>query len=311
MEQKLANAGEKTLSGEDAFKLYDTYGFPLDLTKEIMMEKGFDIDEDGFNTAMENQRKMAREARKTTNYMGADVTVYQSIDTSITSKFVGYDKNSCDSKITVLTTDTDVVEALTDGQEGTILTEETPFYATSGGQVADTGVIRNADGGVFEVKDTIKLQGGRIGHVGKVVSGMFYVGDAVTLEINEEQRAATARNHSATHLLQKALRTVLGTHVEQAGSYNDKDRLRFDFTHFSALSAEELKKVEDIVNEEIRAALPVVTKVMSLDEAKKLGAMALFGEKYGDAVRVVSMGDFSTELCGGTHVANTEQYRLL
>ena len=306
MEQKLANAGEKTLSGEDAFKLYDTYGFPLDLTKEIMMEKGFDIDEDGFNTAMENQRKMAREARKTTNYMGADVTVYQSIDTSITSKFVGYDKNSCDSKITVLTTDTDVVEALTDGQEGTILTEETPFYATSGGQVADTGVIRNADGGVFEVKDTIKLQGGRIGHVGKVVSGMFYVGDAVTLEINEEQRAATARNHSATHLLQKALRTVLGTHVEQAGSYNDKDRLRFDFTHFSALSAEELKKVEDIVNEEIRAALPVVTKVMSLDEAKKLGAMALFGEKYGDAVRVVSMGDFSTELCGGTHVANTE-----
>ena len=172
--------------------------------------------------------------------------------------------------------------------------------------VADTGVIRNADGGVFEVKDTIKLQGGRIGHVGKVVSGMFYVGDAVTLEINEEQRAATARNHSATHLLQKALRTVLGTHVEQAGSYNDKDRLRFDFTHFSALSAEELKKVEDIVNEEIRAALPVVTKVMSLDEAKKLGAMALFGEKYGDAVRVVSMGDFSTELCGGTHVANTE-----
>ena len=306
MEQKLADAGEKTLSGEDAFKLYDTYGFPLDLTKEIMMEKGFDIDEDGFNTAMENQRKMAREARKTTNYMGADVTVYQSIDTSITSKFVGYDKNRCDSKITVLTTDTDVVEALTDGQEGTILTEETPFYATSGGQVADTGVIRNADGGVFEVKDTIKLQGGRIGHVGKVVSGMFYVGDAVTLEINEEQRAATARNHSATHLLQKALRTVLGTHVEQAGSYNDKDRLRFDFTHFSALSAEELKKVEDIVNEEIRAALPVVTKVMSLDEAKKLGAMALFGEKYGDAVRVVSMGDFSTELCGGTHVANTE-----
>ena len=294
----------KTLSGKDTFKLYDTYGFPIDLTKEILEEKGFSIDEEGFHAAMEEQRNKARDARETTNYMGADVTVYQSIDPKITSKFVGYDRLIHDSKISVLTTSDELVEALTDGQAGTIIVDETPFYATMGGQQADVGII-TADGSEFKVEDTIHLQGGKIGHVGTVVKGMFKVGDTVTLSVCEANRVNTGKNHSATHLLQKALRTVLGTHVEQAGSYVDADRLRFDFTHFSAMTKEELAKVEAIVNEEIAHSLPVITEEMTLEEAKKTGAMALFGEKYGDKVRVVKMGDFSVELCGGTHVPNT------
>ncbi|MDD6208816.1 MAG: alanine--tRNA ligase [Clostridiales bacterium] len=304
LEASLKKSGETVLSGDQVFKLYDTYGFPVDLTKEILEEKGISIDEDGFKKAMEKQREQARKARKTTNYMGADVTVYQSIDAAITSKFVGYDRTSHVSKITVLTTETDLVQALADGDMGTIIVEETPFYGTMGGQVADTGMI-TTDTAAFEVLDTIHLQGGKIGHVGKMVKGMLSVGDEVTLTIDEGRRNNTGKNHSATHLLQKALRMVLGTHVEQQGSYVDKDRLRFDFTHFSAMTNEELQQVESIVNEEIQKALPVVTDIMTLDEAKKTGAMALFGEKYGETVRVVRMGDFSTELCGGTHVANT------
>ena len=307
MEESMVQAGRKTLSGEDAFKLYDTYGFPLDLTREILEEKGFPVDEDGFAAAMKEQREKARNARKTTNYMGADVTVYQSIDPALTSVFVGYDKLTCDSVIQVLAAEEEIVDALTDGQAGTILTEETPFYAAGGGQHADCGRITAEDGSAFEVEDTIKLQGDKIGHVGKVISGMFKTGDQVVLAVDAGKRQATAKNHSATHLMQKALRMVLGSHVEQAGSAVDADRLRFDFTHFSAMTAEELKQVEAIVNEEILAGLPVVTKIMDLEEAKKSGAMALFGEKYGENVRVVSMGDFSTELCGGTHVSNTEQ----
>ncbi len=304
MESEMKTAGETVLSGANAFKLYDTYGFPIDLTKEILEEKSFTVDEEGFQAAMDEQKKKARAARKTTNYMGADVTVYQSIDAAITSKFVGYDRLEHESSITVLTTDTELVEALTDGQRGTVIVDETPFYATMGGQQADTGVIVS-ENGEFQVEDTISLQGGKIGHVGKMIKGMFQVGEKVTLKVCGERRMSTAINHSATHLLQKALRVVLGDHVEQAGSYVDKDRLRFDFTHFSAMTAEELQKVEDLVNEEIQAALPVKTEIMTLDEAKKTGAMALFGEKYGESVRVVRMGDFSTELCGGTHVANT------
>lgn len=304
MEKEIEAAGTKELSGADAFKLYDTYGFPIDLTKEILEEKGFTVDEEGFRTAMEEQKVKARKARKVTNYMGADVTVYESIDPAITSEFTGYDKLSCDSKISVMTTETEIVQALTDGEVGTIIAEETPFYATMGGQCADTGVII-CDGGEFTVEDTVKLLGGKIGHIGKVTKGMFRTGDTVTLKVDAERRADTCKNHSATHLLQKALRTVLGTHVEQAGSYVDKDRLRFDFSHFSAMTQEEITRVEKIVNEEIAAALPVVTEVMSIEEAKKSGAMALFGEKYGEKVRVVRMGDFSTELCGGTHVVNT------
>ena len=291
-------------AGENAFKLYDTYGFPVDLTKEILEEKGCTVDEEGFAAAMKEQKDKARKARKTTNYMGADVTVYQSIDAAITSEFVGYDKLDVDSKISVLTTEDEIVEALTDGQRGTIIADQTTFYGTMGGQQGDKGTIHSANG-EFKVEETIHLQGGKIGHVGVMTKGMLSIGETVTLSVCPKNRALTSKNHSATHLLQKALRTVLGSHVEQAGSYVDAGRLRFDFTHFSAMTPEEIKKVEDIVNEEIQAALPVVTEVMTLDEAKKTGAMALFGEKYGEKVRVVKMGDFSTELCGGTHVANT------
>lgn len=306
MTAKMEAEQTTTLSGADAFKLYDTYGFPIDLTKEILEEKGMQVDEEGFHASMEVQRKTARAARGETNYMGADVTVYESIDPSITSTFVGYENLAWKSPITVLTSDTEIVEALSDGQRGTVFAEETPFYATSGGQEADTGIIRTAEG-EFKVEDTVKLLGGKIGHVGVVVKGMIKTGDQAELCVNAEKRALSARNHSATHLLQKALRTVLGTHVEQAGSSVNEDRLRFDFSHFSAMTAEELQKVEEIVNEQIVAGLPVKVENMPIEEARKTGAQALFGEKYGDVVRVVNMGDYSIEFCGGTHVKNTNE----
>lgn len=306
MTAKMEAEQTTTLSGADAFKLYDTYGFPIDLTKEILEEKGMQVDEEGFHASMEVQRKTARAARGETNYMGADVTVYESIDPSITSTFVGYENLAWKSPITVLTSDTEIVEALSDGQRGTVFAEETPFYATSGGQEADTGIIRTAEG-EFKVEDTVKLLGGKIGHVGVVVKGMIKTGDQAELCVNAEKRALSARNHSATHLLQKALRTVLGTHVEQAGSSVNEDRLRFDFSHFSAMTVEELQKVEEIVNEQIVAGLPVKVENMPIEEARKTGAQALFGEKYGDVVRVVNMGDYSIEFCGGTHVKNTNE----
>lgn len=304
MQEEMKAEGKSELSGEDAFKLYDTYGFPLDLTKEILEEADCTVDEEGFEKAMQEQKEKARKARKTTNYMGAEETVYQQLDPALTTEFDGYDKLVSDGKITALTTENEVVAALTDGQTGTIIVDKTPFYATMGGQQADIGTIVCGDS-EFKVKDTVKLLGGKVAHIGEVVKGMFKDGDTVTLKVDAANRLATCKNHSATHLLQKALREVLGTHVEQAGSYNDGSRLRFDFTHFSAMTPEEISRVEDIVNKEIAADLQVVTEVMSLDEAKKTGAMALFGEKYGEKVRVVKMGDFSTELCGGTHVANT------
>lgn len=306
MTAKMEAEQTTTLSGADAFKLYDTYGFPIDLTKEILEEKGMQVDEEGFHASMEVQRKTARAARGETNYMGADVTVYESIDPSITSTFVGYENLAWKSPITVLTSDTEIVEALSDGQRGTVFAEETPFYATSGGQEADTGIIRTAEG-EFKVEDTVKLLGGKIGHVGVVIKGMIKTGDQAELCVDAEKRALSARNHSATHLLQKALRTVLGTHVEQAGSSVNEDRLRFDFSHFSAMTAEELQKVEEIVNEQIVAGLPVKVENMPIEEARKTGAQALFGEKYGDVVRVVNMGDYSIEFCGGTHVKNTNE----
>ena len=304
MEEEMNAAGEKTLSGENAFKLYDTYGFPLDLTKEILEEKGFAIDEDGFKACMEEQRTKARSAREVTNYMGADATVYDEIDAAVTSEFTGYDHLTEESKVTVLTTDTEIVEALTDGQVGTIFTEKTPFYATMGGQEGDKGIITLGDA-QFQVDDTIKLMGGKIGHVGRMIKGMIKTGDVVTLKVDAAGRAGTSKNHSATHLLQKALKTVLGSHVEQKGSLVTPDRLRFDFAHFQPMTAEEIAEVEKLVNEKIQEALPVTTQVMDIEEAKKSGAMALFDEKYSEKVRVVSMGDFSRELCGGTHVANT------
>ena len=304
MEDALVKAGKKELSGEDAFKLHDTYGFPLDLTKEILEEKGITVDEEGFKAAMKKQKDDARNARKVTNYMGADATVYEEIDPAITSEFVGYDKLVTESKIVALTTETEVVEALTDGQTGTIITEETTFYATMGGQSGDKGVIV-IDDSEFIVNDTIKLVGGKIGHIGQVTKGMFKTTDVVTLKVDSASRIDTCKNHSATHLLQKALRTVLGTHVEQAGSFVNPERLRFDFSHFTAMKPEELAEVERIVNEKIAENILVNTQVMSIEDAKKTGAMALFGEKYGETVRVVKMGEFSTELCGGTHVSNT------
>lgn len=304
MEENMKAKGVKVLSGEDAFKLYDTYGFPMDLTEEILDEKGFTVDEAGFQECMKQQKEKARKARKVTNYMGADVTVYESIDPTITTEFVGYDRLTHDAPILAMTTETDVVQALTDGDVGTIIVGETPFYATMGGQVGDTGVITTGQG-EFVVEDTVKLVGNKVGHIGRVTKGMFTVGDVVTLKVDENRRMATCKNHSATHLLQKALRIVLGNHVEQSGSYNDAERLRFDFNHFQAMTAEEIAKVEAIVNEEIAANLPVVTEVLTIEEAKKTGAMALFGEKYGEKVRVVEMGDFSKEFCGGTHVKNT------
>ena len=304
MQDAMKAEGKICLCGEDCFKLYDTYGFPTDLTEEILAENGFTMDMPGFAVCMQQQKEMARKARKVSNYMGADVTVYESIDPSITTSFVGYDRLTHASKVTVLTTETELVEALTDGEVGTIIVDETPFYATMGGQNGDKGQISTADG-VFEVKDTVKLLGGKVGHIGQVVKGMIKVGDTVTLSVDETLRSNTCKNHSATHLLQKALREVLGSHVEQSGSYVDDERLRFDFSHFSAMTAEELAKVEAMVNDKIAENIAVVTKEMTIEEAKKTGAMALFGEKYGEKVRVVSMGDFSVELCGGTHVDNT------
>ena len=309
MEKALEEQNKNVLSGEDTFKLYDTYGFPIDLTKEILEEKNITIDEEGFSKCMNEQREKARKARKVSNYMGADATVYDEIDPAITSEFVGYDKLKNDSKVTVLTTEEDVVEALSEGDKGTIIVDETVFYATMGGQEGDKGYITSPEG-EFKVDTTIKLKGGKIGHVGVMTKGMIKAGDTVTLLVDSEYRADTCKNHSATHLLQKALRMVLGNHVEQKGSYVDPERLRFDFTHFQSMTAEELKKVEDIVNEKIVEAIPVETKIMTIEEAKKTGAMALFGEKYGESVRVVCIDDFSKEFCGGTHVANTANIRL-
>lgn len=309
MEKALEEQNKNVLSGEDTFKLYDTYGFPIDLTKEILEEKNITVDEEGFSKCMNEQREKARKARKVSNYMGADATVYDEIDPAITSEFVGYDKLKNDSKVTVLTTEEDVVEALSEGDKGTIIVDETVFYATMGGQEGDKGYITSPEG-EFKVDTTIKLKGGKIGHVGVMTKGMIKAGDTVTLLVDSEYRADTCKNHSATHLLQKALRMVLGNHVEQKGSYVDPERLRFDFTHFQSMTAEELKKVEDIVNEKIVEAIPVETKIMTIEEAKKTGAMALFGEKYGESVRVVCIDDFSKEFCGGTHVANTANIRL-
>ena len=309
LEAEMKEAGKSVLGGSDAFRLYDTYGFPIDLTKEILEEKGYTIDEDGFKEEMEVQRKRARESRAVSNYMGADATVYDEIDRSITTEFDGYDKLEVASKVTVLTTETEIVDSLMEGQKGTIFVEKTPFYATMGGQEGDTGVITTANG-VFRVEDTIKLRGGKYGHVGVMESGMISNGDEVTLKVDEQERKDTCKNHSATHLLQKALKTVLGAHVEQKGSLVNPTRLRFDFAHFQAMTPEEIAETEALVNKEIQAALPVTTQIMGIEEAKKTGAMALFGEKYGDEVRVVSMGDFSVELCGGTHVANTANITL-
>lgn len=307
-QKKEAGAGE--IDGKSAFYLYDTFGFPIELTVEMAQEEGLRVDEEGFARAMEQQKQKARENQNFEAKLSVeDAALYESLDASVTSEFVGYDALTVKSSIAAIGNGAEWKDALGEGEEGTIITLKTPFYATMGGQCADTGIIV-CGGSEFVVEDTVKLPGDRIGHVGRVTKGSIKTGDEAVLQVNEANRGDTCKNHSATHLLQKALRIVLGDHVEQAGSFVNGDRLRFDFSHSSAMTKEELEKTERIVNEQIGRSLPVVTEVMSIEEAKKTGAMALFGEKYGETVRVVRMGDFSTELCGGTHVANTGEVRL-
>ena len=309
LKEDLQKKGEKLLSGEDAFRLYDTYGFPLDLTKEILEDSGITVDEEAFQKAMKVQRETARAARKSTNYMGRD-DVYQNLDASLQTEFVGYEQLECEGKITALVYladngDEDEIRPSVEARNrAAVITDRSPFYGTMGGQQGDQGKICSGTS-VFTVEETIHLQGGKLAHLGTVEQGGFSVGDSVTLVVDAKKRALTARNHTATHLLQKALKETLGSHVEQAGAYYDDKRLRFDFTHFTALTKEELEKVENLVNEEIARGDVVLTREMPIEEAKKSGATALFGEKYGDTVRVVSVGDFSIELCGGTHVENS------
>ncbi|MFR5072508.1 MAG: alanine--tRNA ligase-related protein [Bianqueaceae bacterium] len=295
------------LSGAKAFKLYDTYGFPTDLTEEILEEDGFSMDMDGFRKEMEAQRIRAREARSETNYMGAKATVYNELDPAMETTFVGYEQLYTEnSKIVAITSGDNVVQEAAQGCKVTVFADQTPFYATMGGQHGDFGTIQT-ESGIVAVEETIKAIGDKIGHVGTVIDGTIRCGQTARMVVDERNRLSTARNHSATHLLQKALRNVLGAHVEQAGSDVNGDRLRFDFTHFQAMTPEELEAVEREVNGKILSALPVQTQQTSMEEARKAGAMALFGEKYGAVVRMVSMGDYSVELCGGTHLTNTAQ----
>ena len=292
------------IDGKSAFYLYDTFGFPLELTVELAQEEGLKVDEEGFARAMEEQKQKARDNQSFSARLSTDTALYDELDESLVSEFTGYDTLQAESSVAAIASDGKWQDVLSEGQEGTIITVKTPFYATMGGQKGDFGVIKTADG-TFEVIDTVKVPGSRIGHIGKVVSGTIKKDAKADLSVSSLNRGNTCKNHTATHLLQEALREVLGDHVEQSGSYQDGERTRFDFSHGQAMTTEELKKVEEIVNAKIAEDLPVETKVMSLEEAKKTGAMALFGEKYGDTVRVVMIGDFSRDLCGGTHVGHT------
>ena len=306
---KLRAAGERTLSGADAFKLYDTYGFPIDLTLEILEEAQMSVDRATFDRLMNEQRERARAARAAMGDFAWE-SMELGLAKDVKTEFLGYTQFACDAKILAIVADGATREMIGADTEATLVLDRTVFYAESGGQCADTGRIA-ADGAVFEVRDVQKTKDGKFLHTGVVRQGSFSVSDAVTAEIDGERRRATMRAHSATHLLQKALRKHLGDHVEQAGSFVTPDVLRFDFTHFSALTPEELRAVEDEVNDVILAGLPITMREMPIDEAKKLGAMALFGEKYGNIVRVVTMGDYSIEFCGGTHLDNTAKAGLV
>ncbi len=292
-----------TLSGEDAFRLYDTYGFPLDLTRDILAEKGMTVDEDGFNALMQQQREKARNARK-----ASDGESWSSnginFDNISATEFLGYTQNECEATVLDIVVEGEHISSASEGEKAIIVLDKTVFYAESGGQVGDSGTI-----GGFAVNDTKKTVDGIFTHIG-VATDAISVGDTVKVNIDVARREAIRRNHTAAHLLQAALRKVLGTHVEQAGQLVNESAVRFDFTHFSALTAEEIQKVEELVNTAILEGIVVDNREMPIDEAKALGAMALFGEKYGDVVRVVKAGDFSTELCGGTHVDNTGKIGL-
>ena len=298
--------GKTELPAADAFKLYDTYGFPIDLTLEILEEQGMTTDREGFDVLMNEQRVRAREDRKKMGDLGW-ASENLGLDKSIKTRFDGY--TIYDEKATVLAivANGEVAGSAATGDRVTIVLDHTPFYAEMGGQVADHGLLTNEKGLSVCISDVQKTKDGKFMHIGVVESGVIAVDDIVTAAIDTARRQAIARSHTATHLLQKALRMVLGTHVEQAGSYTDADHVRFDFTHFAAVTPEELNQIEDIVNDAIFAAYPVITEEMPIDEAKKRGALALFGEKYGTVVRVVQAGDFSIELCGGTHLTNTAQ----
>ena len=307
--KKLVNAGEKTLSGADAFKLYDTYGFPIDLTREILDEKGLDVDEDAFTAEMNKQRERARAGRNVGEDAAWSENIYSQLDKSITTEFIGYDNSKTEAVVKAIVANGEIVDSVGNGEEASIICDKTVFYAESGGQEGDIGLISGKDF-TFEVSETKKVGDGKIAHFGVVKSGAVSVGDNVVLAYDMKNRMATSRNHSTTHLLHKALRDTLGVHVAQAGSSVNANRLRFDFSHFSAMSEAELAEVEAKVNEAILDAMEIETREMPIDEAKKLGATSLFGEKYGDIVRVVKMGDYSTEFCGGTHLTNTSQAGL-
>ncbi|WP_418417884.1 alanine--tRNA ligase [Anaerotignum lactatifermentans] len=305
--EEMKAAGEKVMSGEKSFRLYDTYGFPVDLTKEILAEEGMEIDEDAFTAEMKAQKERARSARAKSNYMGAAETVYNELPVELETAFAGYDVyDVANAKIVALVANEAVAETAQAGDTVAVFLDRTPFYAEGGGQVGDQGVIKT-ETGVVKVTNCVKVVGGKIAHMGEVTEGLVQVGEMACASIDVELRMASSRNHSATHLLHKALRTVLGTHVEQAGSYVSAERLRFDFTHFAAMTADEIKEVERLVNDAIFASYDVHTDEMSIDEARNRGAMALFGEKYGEVVRVVDMGGYSIELCGGAHLKNTAQ----
>ncbi len=304
---EMKKEGQTVMSGEKSFRLYDTYGFPIDLTKEILEEEGFGLDENAFAEEMKQQKQRARAARGESTFMGADENIYNQLDVNMETIFAGYDiKEVADANIIALVTNDAVAQNACVGDDVSVFLDKTPFYAESGGQVGDHGSIQTQTG-IVEITDCIKVVGGKIAHIGVVKEGSIIVGDTACAKIDMALRMATSRNHSATHLLQKALRTVLGTHVEQAGSYVSAERLRFDFTHFTALTEQELKEVENIVNQKIFESLEINTCQKSIEDARQMGAMALFGEKYGDVVRVVTMGDFSIELCGGAHLTNTAQ----
>ena len=297
--------GEKVFSGADAFKLYDTYGFPIDLTMEMVEEQGMSVDQEGFKALMEEQKVRARKAREALGDLGWAGVEFGK-DVSETA-FVGYDNTAIDdAKVVALVVENEQAEELMSGVEGIVVLDKTPFYAEMGGQVADHGTITTQSGAQFQVTDVQKNKGGKFMHSGKLTGGVIKLGDTVTAAIDVKRRRAIMRAHSATHLLDKALRTVLGDHVHQAGSLVEPDKLRFDFTHFSALTAEELGKVSAMVNEAVLEGYDIHTDVLPIEEAKKKGAIALFGEKYGDTVRVVDMGEgYSVEFCGGTHLDNT------
>ena len=293
---------EKIFSGADAFRLYDTFGFPIDLTMEMAADEGLSVDENAFQKLMKEQKERAREARKALGDLGwAGVEFGKDVPAT---EFVGYDHSECDAKIVAIVADEELRDEVAAGAEAVVVLDQSPFYAEMGGQVADHGTI-TADGVVFTVADVQKNKGGKFMHYGRLAQGVLHVGDTVHAAIDMERRKAIQRAHSTTHLLDAALKKVLGDHVHQAGSLVEPDRLRFDFTHFEAISPEELRQVEELVNDAVLEGYPVVTEVLPIEEAKKKGAVAMFGEKYGETVRVVEMSDFSVEFCGGTHVDNT------